>query len=75
MDYRVIFSRQADRDLEVIVRFLTQKNPSAAERLGHSLVAAAQSLATFPDEALLSAIEPDGVEFCIALGCDLLPRR
>jgi plasmid stabilization system protein ParE len=48
MDYQVVFSRQADRDLEAIVRFLAQKNPSAAERLGHSLIDTALSLATLP---------------------------
>ena len=48
MDYRVTFAAQADRDLEEIVRFLAQKNPGAAERLGNALVDDALSLATLP---------------------------
>jgi len=31
MDYRVTLAAQADRDLEEIVRFLAQKNPTAFE--------------------------------------------
>ena len=38
MDYRVMLSAQADRDLEDVVRFLAQKNPAAAERLGNALL-------------------------------------
>ena len=38
MGYKVIFTAQADRDLEKIVHFLASKNPSAARRLGHALL-------------------------------------
>jgi len=48
MGYRVILSAQADRDLEQIVRFLAQKNPAAAERLGYALIEEALSLAHLP---------------------------
>lgn len=48
MGYHVILSAQADRDLEQIVRFLAQKNPAAAEQLGHALLDDALSLTNFP---------------------------
>lgn len=48
MGYRVIFAAQADRDLEQIVRFLAQKNPVAAERLGNELIDDALTLAQLP---------------------------
>jgi len=48
MDYKVVFSSQADRDLEAVVRFLAQKNPDAAERLGYSIIDHALSLAQLP---------------------------
>lgn len=48
MDYRVTFAAHADRDLEEIVRFLAQKNPGAAERLGNALVNDAISLSSLP---------------------------
>lgn len=49
----IVFSRQAGRDLEAIVRFLAQKNPSAAERIGLSLVDAALMLTTLPRRGAL----------------------
>ena len=52
MDDRVTFAAQADRDLENIVHFLAQKNPSAAERLGYALVDDALSLANIPHRGL-----------------------
>lgn len=48
MGYRVVFAAQADRDLETIVRFLAEKNPAAAERLGHALVDDALALVHLP---------------------------
>lgn len=48
MGYRVVLAAQADRDLEQIVRFLAQKNPPAAERLGHALLDEALSLTHLP---------------------------
>lgn len=48
MDYKVIFSTQANRDLGQAVTFLAQKNPVAAERLGHALVDRALAIAAMP---------------------------
>jgi plasmid stabilization system protein ParE len=53
MDYRVTFSAHAERDLEQIVRFLAQKNPAAAERLGYALVDDALSLENMPHRGLV----------------------
>jgi len=58
MDYRVTFAAHADRDLEKIVRFLAQKNPSAAERLGYALVDDALSLANMPYRGLAVQARP-----------------
>lgn len=52
MGYHVILAAQADRDLEQIVRFLAQKNPPAAERLGHALLDAALSLGHLPNRGV-----------------------
>lgn len=48
MGYPVVFSAQSNRDLGQIVRFLAQKNPAAAERLGHALVDRALFVGTMP---------------------------
>jgi len=48
MDYRVIVSRPALRDLGEIARHIAQDNTSAALRVGGELVALAESLATLP---------------------------
>jgi len=48
MDYKVDFARQTERDLFSITRFLAEKNPAAAERLGNSLIDAALSLRSLP---------------------------
>jgi plasmid stabilization system protein ParE len=48
VDYRVTFAAHAERDLEEIVRFLAQRNPGAADRLGNALVDAAFSLGSLP---------------------------
>jgi plasmid stabilization system protein ParE len=52
MDYRVTLAAQADRDLEEIVRFLAQKNPTAAERLGYALLDDTLTLANMPRRGL-----------------------
>ena len=49
MGSKIVFSAQANRDLEQIVSFLAQKNPSAAERLGHALIDHALSLHRWPN--------------------------
>ncbi|MGH7947580.1 MAG: type II toxin-antitoxin system RelE/ParE family toxin [Opitutaceae bacterium] len=48
MDYRVILSRPALRDLGEIARYIAQDNPTAAERVGLELVQLAESLAVMP---------------------------
>jgi toxin ParE1/3/4 len=48
MDYRVILSRPALRDLGEIARYIAQDNPTAAERVGLELVRLAESLAIMP---------------------------
>jgi plasmid stabilization system protein ParE len=48
MDYRVILSRPALRDLAEIARYIAQDNLNAAERVGLELIALAESLATLP---------------------------
>ena len=48
MDFKVTFSTEAQRDLFAIVRFLTEKNPAAAQRLGDALIEASLTLARFP---------------------------
>jgi plasmid stabilization system protein ParE len=48
MDYKVILSRPAIRDLAGIARYIAADDPAAAERVGLELVALAESLATMP---------------------------
>ena len=48
MDYRVILSRPALRDLGEIARYIAQDDPTAAERVGVELVSLAESLGTLP---------------------------
>jgi plasmid stabilization system protein ParE len=48
MDYKVILSRPALRDLGDIAHFIAQDNSSAAERVGFELVRLAESLAFMP---------------------------
>lgn len=52
MDYQVTFAAQADRDLGSVVRFLAQRNPSAAEKLGYALIDETRSLANLPHRGL-----------------------
>lgn len=48
MDYRVILSPAALRDLGAIARYIAQDNPAAARKVGLDLVAMAQSLSRLP---------------------------
>lgn len=48
MDYKVILSRPAIRDLAGIARYIAADDPSAAERVGLELVAIAESLSALP---------------------------
>jgi plasmid stabilization system protein ParE len=48
MDYRLIYTKLADRDLEEIVRYIAKDNARAAGKIGLRLVEVAESLARFP---------------------------
>ncbi len=48
MDYKVVYAAQIGRDLETVVPFLAQHSPTAAARLGHALLDAADALAFLP---------------------------
>jgi len=51
VDYRVIISQPALRDLGTIVRFIAQGvhgSSAAAEKIGEELIALSKSLATLP---------------------------
>ena len=48
MDYRVILSKPALRDLGSIARFIAEDSPPAAEKIGHQLLDLADSLAFLP---------------------------
>lgn len=48
MDYRLIYTKPAEQDLEKIVRYVALDNPRAAERVGLELVELAESLTQMP---------------------------
>lgn len=48
MDYQVILSSLAVRDLEVIVRYIALNNPEAARKLGQRLLEKTKELSQFP---------------------------
>lgn len=48
MDYKVILSPQAIRDLETIVRYFAVTNPELARRLGQQLLDKTKELGVFP---------------------------
>jgi toxin ParE1/3/4 len=48
MDYRLIYTKLAERDLEEIVRYIARDNTRAAGKIGLRLVEVAESLAQFP---------------------------
>ena len=48
MDYQVILSLKAVRDLEMIVRYIALNNPDAARRLGERLLEKTKELKQFP---------------------------
>ena len=48
MDYAIILSPKAVRDLEAIVRYISLTNPSAAKRVGESLIEKTKELSQFP---------------------------
>jgi len=48
MGYQVGLTEEAQADLGVVVRFLAEKSPEAAERIGNELLDAALTLTMFP---------------------------
>ena len=58
MDYRVILSRPALRDLGEIARYIAQDNLDAAERIALELIVLAESLAVLPRRGGLFQARP-----------------
>ncbi len=48
MDYTIILSPKAVRDLEAIVRYISLTNPSAGKRVGEILIEKTKELREFP---------------------------
>ena len=48
MDYTVILSPKAVRDLETIVRYIALTHPEAAKKLGQKLLSKTKELSQFP---------------------------
>ena len=48
MDYQVILSPKAVRDLEAVVRYIAQDSPETARRLGQQLLKKTKELGSFP---------------------------
>ena len=61
MDYKVILSPRAIRDLGEIVRYVSINNPQAAQDLGYSLIDAALSLRAQPERGRLVPEFADGI--------------
>ena len=49
MDYQVILSPRAIRDLQEVVRYISFDNPTIAERFGLQLIEKTRVLAAFPE--------------------------
>ncbi len=58
MDYQVILSLPALRDLGEIARYIAQDNPTAAERVGLELVEMAESLRILPRRGGVFRLRP-----------------
>jgi toxin ParE1/3/4 len=48
MDYTVILSPKAARDLEAIIRYIALNNPDAARKVGQNLLNKTKELSQFP---------------------------
>ena len=64
MEYEVIITRSALRDLEQIRTYIARDNPSAAEAFGQKLLDGAESLRTFPERGGCVAQRP-GARFVL----------
>ncbi len=58
MDYRVILSRPALRDLGEIARYIAQDSPDAALRVGAELVLLSESLSVMPRRGAVFRARP-----------------
>ena len=63
MGWKIIFASQALEQLEQIVRFIAQDDPTAAERFGNYLVDRAELLADFPELAIVSETNERATRF------------
>ena len=75
MEYEVIITRSALRDLEEIRAYIARDDPAAAQRFGLKLLDEAESLRIFPERGGFIAERP-GARFVMVyplLGC--LPDR
>ena len=61
MDFKVIISRRAIRDLGQIVRYISFDDPKAAEKFGYALIDEALSLSTFPERGRFVPEFDDGI--------------
>lgn len=48
MDYHIILSPKAVRDLEAVVRYIAQDSPETARKFGQQLLKKAKELGSFP---------------------------
>lgn len=48
MDFRLLFTQKALKDLEEIIGYIAEEDPDAAEHFGNSLLDHVQLLARFP---------------------------
>ena len=55
MDYKVVITGHAVRDLSELVSFIRRDNPAAAAKFGMRLIERAESLRSFPHRGRVSA--------------------
>jgi toxin ParE1/3/4 len=48
MDYKIIWDDEAIAEIAQIVRYISQKNPIAARKMGSAILAKAEQLGSFP---------------------------
>ncbi len=58
MDYRLVYTKPAEHDLEDIVGYIAADDPRAAERVGLALIELAESLVMFPLRGTLLRSRP-----------------
>ena len=73
MGWKIIFAPQALEQLEQIVRYIAQDDPTAAERFGDYLVDRAELLADFPELGTPHRKRPNGATRLVQTVLHLLP--